>query len=71
MKFNANIVAKHQEKWDYKIHLEKSKKTSYVHNYKPLIDQETAAIKKYINKHLSKSFIWPSLSAAALPILLI
>ena len=28
-------------------------------------------MKKYINKHLEKSFIWPSSSAAAFPILLV
>ena len=28
-------------------------------------------MKKYISEHLSKNFIWPSLSAAALPILLV
>ena len=70
MKSNANIVAKHREKWDHKIHLEESKKASYVCNYKPLMDQEIAAMKKYIDKHLGKSFIWPSSSAAASPILL-
>lgn len=71
MKSNANVVAEYQKKWDHKIHLEKSKKTPFVRNYKSLLDQKTAAIKKYINEHLKKSFIWPSFSAAVLPILLV
>lgn len=71
MKFNTDIVAKHQEKWNYKIHLKKGKKTLYVRNYKPLTEQKTKAIKKYIDKHLAKNFIWSSLSAAASPILLV
>ena len=49
----------------------KRQKTLFVRNYKPLLDQETAAMKKYIDEHLEKGFIWPSLSAAASPILLV
>ena len=71
MKSNANIVAEHREKWDHKIHLEEGKKTPFVKNYKPLLDQETAAMKKYIDEHFGKGFIQPSLSAAASPILLV
>ena len=71
IKSNANIVAKHRAKWDHEIHLEEGKKTPFVKNYKPLLDQETAAMKKYIDKHLGKSFIRPSSSAAASPILLV
>ena len=71
MKSNANIVAEHQAEWDHKIHLEEGKKAHFVRNYKPLWDQKTAAIKKYIDKHLEKCFIWPSLLAAAFPILLV
>ena len=70
IKSNANKVAEHQDQWDYKIHLEEGKKAPFVRNYKPLLDQETAAMKKYIDEHLGKSFIWSSLSAAASPILL-
>lgn len=40
MKSNADIVVEHQEKWDHKIHLEKSKKTLFLRNYKPLLDQK-------------------------------
>ena len=40
-------------------------------NYKPLLDQKTSAMKKYIDKHLGKSFIWSSLSAAVSLILLV
>ena len=57
MKSNANIVAEHQEKWDHEIYLEDGKKTLFVRNYKPLLEQETSAIKKYINKQLGKGFI--------------
>ena len=71
MKLNANIVAEHQADWDHEIHLEEGKKTSFIKNYKSLLDQKTPAIKKYINKHLDKGFIWSSSSAAALPILLV
>ena len=71
MKSNANIVAKHRADWDHEIHLEESQKVFFVRNYKSLSDQETAARKKYIDKHLGKGFIQPSLSAAASPILLV
>ena len=57
MKSNNNIVAKHRAKGDFKTHLEKSQKASFVRNYKPLLDQELEAMKKYIDKHLGKSFI--------------
>ena len=57
MKSNADIMAEHKEKWDHKIHLEKNKKTPFVCNYKPLSEQKTAAIKKYIEEYLGKSFI--------------
>ena len=51
--------------------LEKKQKRIFVQNYKLFLYQETAAIKKYIDEHLKKSFIWLNLSAAALPILLV
>ena len=71
MKSNADIVAEHRADWDHEIHLEKGQKAPFVRNYKPFSDQETSAMKKYINEHLGKSFIRPSSSAAALPILLV
>ena len=71
MKSNADIVAEHRAEWDHKIHLEKSKKAPFVRNYKPLLEQETLAMKKYIDEHLGKGFIWPGLSAAASPILMV
>ena len=71
MKSNADIVAQHQDKWDHKIHLEKGKKAPFIWNYKPLSDQETEAMKKYIDEHLGKRFIQPSSSAAAFSILLV
>ena len=57
MKSNADIVAEHRKKWDHKIHLEKVKKAPFVCNYKPLSDQKTTAMKKYIDKHFGKKFI--------------
>ena len=71
MKSNADIVAEHRADWDHEIHLDEGQKAPFVRNYKPLSDQETAAMKKYIDEHLGKSFIWPSFSAAASPILLV
>ena len=71
MKSNANIVAEHRADWDHEIHLEEGQKASFVRNYKPFSDQETAAMKKYIDEHLGKGFIRPSSSAAASPILLV
>ena len=38
MKSNANIVVEYRANWDYKIHLEESKKVLFVRNYKPLSD---------------------------------
>ena len=69
MKANADIVAKHRADWDHEIHLEEGQKALFVRNYKPLSDQETAAMKKYIDEHLGKGFIRPSSLAAASPIL--
>ena len=57
MKSNVNIVAKYRAKWDHKIHLKENKKAFFVTNYKPLSDQKTKAMKKYIDKHLGKYFI--------------
>ena len=71
MKSNADKVAEHQTKWDHEIYLEEGKKTPFVRNYKPLLDQETSAMKKYIDKYLGKSFIWPSSLATASSILLV
>ena len=50
-------MAKHWADWDHKVHLEKSKKTLFVRNYKALSNQKMAAMKKYIDKHLRKGFI--------------
>ena len=51
--------------------MEKGKKALIVRNYKPLLEQETLAMKKYIDNYLGKGLIWPSLSAAASPVLLV
>ena len=37
----------------------------------PISKNKLLVIKKYINKHLDKGFIYPSISLAAAPILLI
>ena len=50
-------MAEHKKKWNHKIQLEKNKKTPFVCNYKPLLDQEIAAMKKYIDEHFGKDFI--------------
>ena len=71
MKSNADKIAEHHDQWDHKIHLEEGKKAPFVRNYKPISNQKTAAMKKYIDEHLGKSFIWPSSSAAASSILLV
>ena len=71
MKSNADMVAEHWADWDHKIHLEKNKKAPFVQNYKSFLDQKTAVMKKYIDEHLGKGFIWSSLSAAASSILLV
>ena len=57
MKSNADIVAEHREKCDHKIHLKEGKKAPFVRNYKPFLDQKTAAIKKYIDEHFGKGLI--------------
>ena len=71
IKSNTDIVAEHQAKWDHEIHLKEGKKAPFVRNYKPLSDQKTAAMKKYIDEHLGKDFIRPSSLVAASPILLV
>lgn len=70
MKQDADILAK-RRKEDHKIELMEGKKAPFVRNYKPLSDQETEAMKKYIDKHLGKGFIRLSSSAAAAPVLLV
>ena len=70
IKQDANILLNHKPE-NHKIKLIKGKQALFVQNYKSLSEQETKAIKKYINKHLGKGFIRLSLSAAAAPILLV
>ena len=55
---------------NHKIGLLKGKQAFFVQNYKPLSEQKTEIIKKYINKHFGKDFITPSSSAAAASMLL-
>ena len=54
IKFNVDIVAKHLTNWNYKIHLEKRKKTLFVKNYKSLLDREMAAIKNISTNTLER-----------------
>ena len=70
LKQDADILPNHRDE-NHKIELLKGKQASFIQNYKPLSEQETDAIKKYINEHLGKDFIRPSLSVAAAPVLLV
>ena len=70
MKCDTDTLSEHQEE-DHIIQLEKGKNPSFVQNYRPLLDQENNAMIKYIQKHFGKGFIWPSLSAAVAPVLLV
>ena len=70
LKQNADILLDHRDK-NYVIELLESKQALFVQNYKPLLEQETDTMKKYIDKHLGKNFIRSSLSAAAVPVLLV
>ena len=70
IKQDANILSNHRLE-DHKIELLEGKQAYFMRNYKPLSEQEAEAIKKYINKHLGKDFIRPSLLAAAAPMLLV
>ena len=70
MKQDADILPNHRPE-DHEIELIEGKQAPFVRNYKPLSEQETEAMKKYIDEHLGKGFIRPSLSAAAAPVLLV
>ena len=70
MKHEADVLSEHCEK-NYTIQLEKGKNPPFVQNYRPLSDLENDVMIKYIQEHLEKGFIWPSLSAAAAPVLLV
>ena len=70
LKQNADILPDHRDE-NHKIELLESKQAFFVQNYKLLLEQEIDAMKKYINEHFRKSFIKPSLSAAAALILLV
>ena len=69
-KQDANILLDHRDE-NHEIELLESKQAFFVRNYKPLLEQETDAMKKYIDKYFGKSFIKSSMSAAAAPILLV
>ena len=70
MKCEADMLPEHQDK-DHSIQLEEGKNPPFVQNYKPFSDQENNTMIKYIQKHLSKEFIRPSSSAAAVLVLLV
>ena len=70
MKQDANILPNYRSK-NYKIKLLKGKQAFFVQNSKFLSKQEIEAMRKYINEHLGKNFIRPSLSAAVLLVLLV
>ena len=70
MKRNADMLPEYQDK-DHSIQLEESKNALFAQNYRPFSDQENDAMIKYIQKYLGKDFIWPSLSVAAAPVLLV
>ena len=70
MKRDTDMLLEHQEE-DHTIQLEEDKSPPFVQNYRPLSDQENNAMIKYIQEHLEKGFIWPSLSVAAAPVLLV
>ena len=69
MKQDANILSNHRLE-DHEIELLEGKQAPFMRNYKPLLEQKTEAMKKYIDKHLEKDFIRHSLSAAVAPVLL-
>ena len=70
MKCDADMLPEHQNK-GHSIQLEKSKNPSFIQNYRPFLDQKNNVMIKYIPEHLRKGFIWPSLSAAAVPFLFV
>ena len=70
MKHDTNMLPKHQDK-DHSIQLEEGKNALFVQNYRLLLDQKNNTMIKYIQEHLGKGFIWPSLSAAAALVLLV
>ncbi|KAL1997756.1 hypothetical protein VTN02DRAFT_870 [Thermoascus thermophilus] len=48
--------------------LEEGKTPPFARNYKPMSIPELQAVKKYLDEHLDKAFIFPSLSPAAAPV---
>ena len=70
MKQNTNNLPNHRHE-NHEIELLEDKQGFFVRNYKLLSEQETEAIKKYIDKHLGKSFIRLSLSAEVALVLLV
>ena len=69
-KQDTDILLDHRNE-NHEIKLLEGNQVPFVWNYKSLSEQETDAIKKYIDKHFEKNFIRPSLSVAAAPVLLV
>ena len=70
IKRKTDVLPEHCEE-DCIIQLEEGKNPPFVQNYRSLLDQENDVIIKYIQEHLGKNFIRPSLLAAVAPVLLI
>ena len=70
MKQNIDILPNHTPK-NYKMELLKGKQVFFRWNYKPLLEQKTKTMKKYIDEYLEKNFIRLSLLAAVTSVLLV
>ena len=69
LKQSTDILPDHRDE-NHKIELLKGKQTVFIWNYQLLSEQETDVMKKYIDKHLRKSFMRLSLLAMAALVLL-
>ena len=70
MKQDTNILPNYRFE-NHKIKLLVNKQALFMQNYKSFSEQETDAIKKYIDEHFGKSFIRPSSSAGAAALVLL
>ena len=71
MKHETDVLSEYQQEDHTILKIEEGKNLSFVQNYRPLLDKENNAMIKYIQKHLGKSFIYPSSLMAAAPVLLV
>ena len=67
LKQNADILSDHRNK-NYEIELLEGKQSSFVQNYKLLLEQEIDAIKKYIDKHLLRLVLQTHYYAVAIAV---